>query len=231
MAGADQVCADIRVDTVEALAARVSESSKNDRTLNERTLVAVAGAPGSGKSTISELLQAELESAQQLTAQIVPMDGFHYDNAILLERGLLSCKGAPDTFDAAGLKSLLTRLTSRPLVDVAVPVFDRESDLSRASARNIRCSSQVIIVEGNYLLLDTEPWSSLKSYFDTSVIIQTEKSILHQRLMHRWLSLDFNEQDARLKVDENDMPNAMTVMSHSVQPDLVFINNTINDTH
>ena len=113
------------ISTVEGLAAAISARKNNDR-----FMVAVAGPPGSGKTTISGLLQAELEGRYKLSAQVVPMDGFHLDDSILQQRGLLPRKGAPQTFDVDGLNNILMRLTSTPAVDVLVPVFDRERELS-----------------------------------------------------------------------------------------------------
>ena len=209
------------ISTVEGLAAAISARKNNDR-----FMVAVAGPPGSGKTTISGLLQAELEGRYKLSAQVVPMDGFHLDDSILQQRGLLPRKGAPQTFDVDGLSNILMRLTSTPAVDVLVPVFDRERELSRASAREISESVEVIIVEGNYLLLNMMPWSSLKQYFDLSVMIQCEKPVLRQRLMNRWLDLDFSQEAARVKVEENDLPNATTVISQSVKSDITFVGGT-----
>ena len=209
------------ISTVEGLAAAISARKNNDR-----FMVAVAGPPGSGKTTISGLLQAELEGRYKLSAQVVPMDGFHLDDSILQQRGLLPRKGAPQTFDVDGLNNILMRLTSTPAVDVLVPVFDRERELSRASAREISESVEVILVEGNYLLLNMMPWSSLKQYFDLSVMIQCAKPVLRQRLMNRWLDLDFSQQAARTKVEENDLPNAATVISQSVKSDITFVGGT-----
>ena len=209
------------ISTVEGLAAAISARKNNDR-----FMVAVAGPPGSGKTTISGLLQAELEGRYKLSAQVVPMDGFHLDDSILQQRGLLPRKGAPQTFDVDGLNNILMRLTSTPAVDVLVPVFDRERELSRASAREIPESVEVILVEGNYLLLNMMPWSSLKQYFDLSVMIQCAKPVLRQRLMNRWLDLDFSQQAARTKVEENDLPNAATVISQSVKSDITFVGGT-----
>ncbi len=209
------------ISTVEGLAAAISARKNNDR-----FMVAVAGPPGSGKTTISGLLQAELEGRYELSAQVVPMDGFHLDDSILQQRGLLPRKGAPQTFDVDGLNNILMRLTSTPAVDVLVPVFDRERELSRASAREIPESVEVILVEGNYLLLNMMPWSSLKQYFDLTVMVQCEKPVLRQRLMNRWLDLDFSQQAARTKVEENDLPNAATVISQSVKSDITFVGGT-----
>ena len=66
------------------------------------------------------------------TAKVVPMDGFHYDDAVLEARGLRARKGAPDTFDVSGFTHLLNRL--RVEAEVAIPVFDRQMELSRAGA-------------------------------------------------------------------------------------------------
>lgn len=206
------------ITTVEALAAEISLRADSDR-----CVVAIAGAPGSGKSTVSGLLQTELATQRNLRTQVVPMDGFHFDNAILKQRDLLSRKGAPQTFDVDGLENLLTRLAREPAVEVAVPVFDRENDLSRASARNIASDTRVILVEGNYLLLDAAPWNSLRAYFDLSIMIYSEEPVLRRRLMNRWLDLKFTEDEARQKVEANDLPNAVTVMSQSAQSDLTFL--------
>ena len=111
-----------------------------------------------------------------------------------------------------------------PSSDVAVPVFDRENDLSRASARAVLADTRVVLVEGNYLLLKTEPWSSLKKYFDISVVIQCDEAVLRNRLMKRWLDLNHTEEQARSKVDTNDLPNAREVISNSLIADITFNN-------
>ena len=85
--------------TVEELASTISSSHSN----NQRIIVAIAGPPGSGKSTTADLLCKALEKQYCLTAQVVPMDGFHYDNAILQQVGLSHKKGSPQTFDVGGL--------------------------------------------------------------------------------------------------------------------------------
>ena len=169
------------------------------------------------------MLRSELQNRWKLPTQILPMDGFHLDNAILKKRDLLARKGSPATFDVDGLENILMRLTRAPSVDVVVPVFDREIDLSRGSAREIKAETQVILVEGNYLLLNEKPWTALAVYFNTTVMIHGEEPVLRHRLMKRWLDLDFSEEDARRKVEANDLPNAITVLSQSVQADITYL--------
>ena len=208
----------------EQLAGTVSELAEilSTRLSGDRTVVAIAGPPGSGKSTISDQLQKVFESQHQLTTQIVPMDGFHFDNSVLRQRELLTRKGSPPTFDIHGLDSTLARLTSSPLRSVAVPVFDRENDLSRASAREIKIDTQVILIEGNYLLLDIEPWSALEQYFDVTVMISCDEAVLRKRLMKRWLDFEFTATEAQQKVEENDLPNAIEVTGRSRKADVIF---------
>lgn len=127
-----------------------------------RVIVAIAGPPGAGKSTLSEALANAINTMQNGTAAIVPIDGFHFDDAVLLDRGLLSRKGSPATFDVGGLTSLLERLQRNTEAFVAVPVFDRTLELSRGSARILPHELRILIVEGNYLLLGDPIWQGLR---------------------------------------------------------------------
>lgn len=199
---------------VASLAGRIA-AQVGDR----RLVVAVVGPPGSGKTTTCDLLGDALLSQHRLSTQIVPMDGFHYDNDILSERGLLSRKGAPETFDVDGLASTLARLTSTPCVDVAVPLFERTLDLSRAGARIILRDTRVVLVEGNYLLLRDAPWHRLESNFGYSVMIECDEQTLRERLIRRWLDLGVAEAQALHKVEHNDLPNARTVAGRSRRAD------------
>src|SRR5688572_27161103 len=102
------------------------------RAAGARTLVAVAGPPGAGKSTFAEALADRLNEAAAGSAAVLPMDGFHFDDRVLEPLGLRARKGAPDTFDVAGLRHMLERLRRNQEAEIAVPVFDRELEIARA---------------------------------------------------------------------------------------------------
>ena len=177
-----------------------------------RQVMAIAGAPGAGKSTLVERL------ADALTDQpvaILPMDGFHYDDAVLHAMGRRPWKGAPDTFDVGGLRSVLMRLRDPAEGAVAVPVFDRDLEISRGSARIIPPQTRLILAEGNYLLLDRDPWRSLRSCFDTTVMIAVPEAELRRRLRQRWVGYGLTEAEIDFKLAQNDVPNGRVVLESS----------------
>ncbi|TNC50431.1 nucleoside/nucleotide kinase family protein [Rubellimicrobium rubrum] len=187
-----------------------------------RTICAIVGAPGSGKSTLAERMVEMLNADDPGTAALLPMDGFHYDDLHLVPAGLRPRKGAPDTFDVGGLRQLLLRLRANDEAAVAVPVFDRDIEIARAGARLIPASVRVIVCEGNYLLLDQEPWDSLRPLFDTTVMIDVPEETLRARLRRRWEGYGLNEEEIAWKLDGNDLPNGRMVRSASAPAQFVL---------
>lgn len=179
-----------------------------------RFLLAIAGPPGAGKSTLSAALLEALEAAAPGRAALVPMDGYHLDNAVLEARGLLARKGAPMTFDADGLAHDLGRIRAGGK-DVVVPVFDRDLDLARAGARVVAADRSLILVEGNYLLLEEPPWSGLAPLFDATLFIRVPEAELRRRLTGRWLGHGLAPEAAAARAEGNDLPNATLVLARS----------------
>ncbi|WP_239986020.1 nucleoside/nucleotide kinase family protein [Paracoccus sp. SY] len=176
-----------------------------------RVLVAVAGAPGSGKSTLAEALVGRLEDAV-----LVPMDGFHLDDRVLSARGLLACKGAVETFDTEGFASLVQRLAV-PNSEVIFPVFDRSREIAVAGAGVVSPRHRLVVVEGNYLLLDRAPWNGLR--YDLRVWLDVPVPELERRLTARWQGFDKDADQIAAHL-ENDLANARLVTSQSRPADL-----------
>ncbi len=193
------------------------------RSAEGRILVAMAGPPGCGKSTCAEGLVESLNAEAPGSAMVFPMDGYHYDDQVLLERGLRSRKGAPETFDVAGLAHMLKRLRRNEEAEIAVPVFDRDLEISRAAARMIPRTVRIIIVEGNYLLLDRHPWAGLVPLFDVRVMIRTPAEVLRERLIARWEGFGLPPGEVATKVEGNDLPNGRLVISDSIEAELEVV--------
>jgi pantothenate kinase len=182
---------------------------------SRRLMVAIAGPPGAGKSAFAQALVEALNADSAESAAVIAMDGFHYDDGLLEARGLRSRKGSPATFDVGGFRHLLLRLRARDEAEVAIPVFDRRLEIARAGARVVAAEVRVLLVEGNYLLLNQEPWRQLAALFDLTAMLRASRSTLEHRLIQRWLSYGFGESEARAKVLSNDMPNVALVLESS----------------
>lgn len=186
----------------------------------QRHLVALAGPPGAGKSTLAEALVDRLNATSPGRGAILPMDGYHFDDQVLEARGLRPQKGAPNTFDVGGLASMLARLRRNDEPEVAVPVFDRSIEIARAGAAMIPQTVEIVLVEGNYVLLDAAPWGQLAGQFDLTAMIRIDEDALRRRLMARWLGLGLGQEAAAQKVDANDLPNGLTVLRQSRAADI-----------
>lgn len=185
-----------------------------------RAITAIVGAPGSGKSRLAADVAAELNARRAGSAMVVPMDGFHFDDAILEARGLRPRKGAPETFDVAGLLALIGRLHAiEP--ETAIPVFDRALELSRASAAIVPATVRHILLEGNYLLLTDAPWRELAQHFDLSIRLNVPEDVLKARLTRRWEKLGIAQDEIIRRVEENDLPNGRFLRTSARAADLV----------
>lgn len=184
-----------------------------------RLLVGVAGPPGAGKSTLADRLHETLTERGHRSA-VLPMDGFHLDNAILEERGDLARKGAPHTFDIRGLGDLLRAVKAGG--EVFTPVFDRDRELAIAAARCIAAEDRIVIAEGNYLLLQQGRWASLADLFDLTVMVAPPISELERRLVARWTHYGLTPAQIEAKVEGNDLPNGRLVIERSAAADFTF---------
>jgi len=224
-----------RLQQPEELANRIIKAFRATST-HKRLIVAVAGAPASGKSTLAEWLAEFInEQLQALAVEapaiVVPMDGFHLDNAILASRGWQAVKGAPHTFDVAGFQALITRLRDAPTdhseqgsgEPLYIPVFDRSMDLARCAASAVEEHHRIILVEGNYLLLDRPGWRNLARYFDLSVMLEVPLETLKTRLIERWILHGMASDAARERALSNDIPNAIVVSEESKQAHFVLV--------
>ncbi len=184
-----------------------------------RIIVALAGPPGAGKSTVADHLARSLNTASPGIAALFPMDGYHFDDAILNARGHRPRKGAPHTFDLGGYSAMLDRLRADDAADIAVPVFDRTLEIARAGADIVPGSARIVVTEGNYLLLDAEGWRDLRSRFDIAVFVTAPLDIITERLHQRWLGFDYDDAALVSKMEGNDLPNVRLVLGSSMEAD------------
>lgn len=201
---------------VDDIAAEITDRAGDAR----RFLIAIAGPPGAGKSTMADNLVGALK-AQGASAEVLPMDGFHMDNGILIERGLLARKGVPESFDVRGFLDIIRAVRAADQ-EVLVPVFDRSREIAIASARVVSPKHRFIIVEGNYLLLNQGKWTELAGLFDFSIMLAPPIEVLEERLWARWRGYKLSEEAAHAKVHGNDLPNGRFILENRRPADLTL---------
>jgi pantothenate kinase len=184
-----------------------------------RTLLGLVGPPGAGKSTLAAVLQAEFAKL----SQVVPMDGFHLANVELERLGRRGRKGAPDTFDAAGYVALLKRLLVQADDEIVyAPEFRREIEEPIANAIPIFARTQLVITEGNYLLLDEGPWAEVKGLLDEVWYVDIPGDVRVHRLTKRHEQFGRTADDAAAWVANTDEPNARLIEASRAKASFVF---------
>ena len=144
---------------------------------------------------------------------VIQMDGFHLSNQVLLDLGRRDRKGSPDTFDVGGFVNTLQRAHTESGI-VYAPRFRREIEEPIASSLAINTRSPGIIVEGNYLLLQTDGWEAVAPLLDEIWYVDTPPDLCRKRLVER-ASMTYGPVDGPKWVDSVDGPNAALVRATS----------------
>ena len=172
-----------------------------------RTVLGLVGCPGSGKSTLSAAITARVASSV-----VVPMDGFHMPNEDLVRLGRRDRKGAPDTFDVNSFVALLERVRAQqPTQVVTAPRYDRAASAPVPDAITVEPGVALVITEGNYLLLEYEPWSSVRPLLDEVWFVDVDESVRVPRLIARHIEFGKTHDEAVEWVMRSDEANALVV--------------------
>ncbi len=179
-------------------------------------IVGIAGAPGAGKSTLAQ----QLVAAWGPTARLLPMDGFHLADDELSRLGRNDRKGAPDTFDIDGYLSALRRVRARTS-DVLAPRFDRAIEAAIAGSLRIDLHAELVVTEGNYLLLDEPGWRDVRPLLDEAWLMTADDRDRIEQLVERHVAHGRTADAAAAWVASVDEPNARRVATGSTPADLI----------
>jgi pantothenate kinase len=191
--------------TAERLARRIRELAASRP---GRTIVGIVGAPGAGKSTLTEAVAARLPEG---LAVVVPMDGFHLGQSILDGTELAARKGAPDTFDVGGYVALLRRLRLADEDVVYAPTFRRSIEEPVAASIAVPRGVPVVLTEGNYLLADDGRWGEVRGLLDEVWFVDVPEELRRERLVERHVAFGRSRRAAEEWTDGPDAANARLV--------------------
>lgn len=214
-----------------------------------RAVVGIAGSPGAGKTTLAVQLAARVNaivaaeasstsgsssassstSASELAstapsphfAAHLPMDGYHLANSTLDNLGRRDRKGAIDTFDGWGFVALLRRLHAETSHTVYAPSFDRTVEEPIAGEIAVLSDTKLVIVEGNYLLVDETPWADVKGLLAEAWFCETTDDERVRRLVDRHERHGRTPEAAKAWAESVDGKNAILIESTMPRADLV----------
>ena len=211
-------------DTVNNLFLPLIERlTKLHREKNGRVIAFMVAPPATGKSTLT-LFWEQLARKRDIFLQAVGLDGFHYPNDYLeahfTERDgkqipLIAVKGSPDTFDADGLRKKLTELKATDTV--SWPIYSRK--LHNPVPDGQKVTGEIILLEGNWLLLNDARWRDIRQFADYTLSIKADAEILKERLISRKVQGGISRDEATAFYEQSDRLNVERVLQSSAEAD------------
>lgn len=192
------------------------------RNENRRFLIALVGPPAAGKSHLASILPGIIDHA--LNASVTStfaMDAYHMTNQALVAQGIHPHKGCHFTFDVKTFSEKLVEIKENP-GEISCPIYNRSLGDPTPDAKTIGVSDKIILVEGNYLLLDIWPWNTLRYLFEYSIFIEVDQALQFQRLLKRHQASGKTIQEAEHKIHRTDFPNAELIRRYQHRADYVF---------
>lgn len=192
----------------------------------ERILALLAAPPGAGKTTLLSFLEKlSRERPDTEPVQVIGMDGFHRRQEYLLSHrterdgkqiSMVEIKGAPETFDLDTLTRAVKKVSAGE--NIGWPVYDRM--LHNPVEDAVQVNGGIVLLEGNYLLLDGDGWRELRTLADYTVSVSAEEKLLRDRLIDRRIRTGVDREKAIRFVDFSDMPNVRLCLEKSLPADL-----------
>lgn len=213
------------VDTVENLfkpfLLKLAELHKN---LNRKIIAYIAAPPAAGKTSLALFLEKlSREDKNFSPIRALGMDGFHYDSKFLKSNKIISggkeillndIKGAPETFDAETLEKKLRELRGD---GTSWNIYDRKI---HDVVRNVlSVDDEIILLEGNYLLLNESCWKNIREFADYKIFIKADSEFLRERLINRKISGGLSREAAEKFYYASDSKNVERVLKNSVAAD------------
>ena len=226
------IAASCQADTYKQLASRAVALAEAAGPTG-RVLIALAGGPGSGKSTAAAGVAARVSTLLPpgpgappgaSSATILPMDGYHYTRAQLdhfpdpVEAH--ARRGAPHTFDVRSFVAAV-KAAAVPGASLDAPTFDHGAGDPLPGGVAIRPWHRVVLVEGNYVLLPDGEWAGVGELATERWFLGCPLETAMKRVFTRQRRQGREAGLVAARIEGNDRPNAILVNGSVGRADIV----------
>ena len=153
-------------------------------------VIGVAGSVAVGKSTFARILQALLARwPDHPNVGLITTDGFLHPNRVLEERGLMTRKGFPESYDTRRLLAFLRDVKSGAAT-ISAPVYSHVIyDILEDEEVTIQ-RPDIVILEGlNVLQVSSSANEFVSDYFDISIYIDADEPDILEWFTARFMKL------------------------------------------
>ena len=155
---------------------------------------------------------------------VVPMDGYHYTKNELnnFENPQLAFdrRGCEWTFNGCKFVRDVSLLKQNNCG--VFPSFDHNIGDPIENDIKVRHDDKYVLIEGNYLLLDKEPWVELKNLFDFTMYVDADHDMLRQRVIKRHVGVGYSLDVATYRFETNDLINAIEIEKCKYRADVII---------
>lgn len=152
------------------------------------------------------------------------MDGWHYPRSTLSTfpspQEAFDRRGAEWTFDAKRFADFVLLVKSDTSRIHTAPSFDHAKKDPLEDDVAVLPAHRVVVFEGLYCNCDAGEWGRAARGFDRRLVFEMDKEEARRRLVVRHVKTGVarDEEEARWRADNNDLPNGAWLMSHLLEP-------------
>lgn len=158
-------------------------------------VIGIAGSVAVGKSTTARILQELLKRwPSSPKVDLITTDGFLFPNAVLKRENLMERKGFPESYDIGALLRFLSAIKAGE-PNVPAPRYSHltydvlTDEFTNVDRPDILIFEGINVLQSRTLPVDGTAVPMVSDFFDFSIYIDAEESLIHNWYVERFMRL------------------------------------------